>query len=58
MYELVQGVEYCHKHGVLHRNMKPENILLTEDGHVVISDFSLSRIVTIPHVPYTPEVFL
>ena len=57
MYELLQGLNYCHKHGVLHRNLKPDNIMITEDEHVVITDFSLSRIVNIPHTPYTPEVY-
>lgn len=56
MYELVQGVSYCHKHGVLHRNLKPENILVADEGHVVVADFSLSRLVTVPHSIYTPEV--
>jgi serine/threonine protein kinase len=56
MYELIQGLSYCHKHGILHRNLKPENILIAQDGHVVISDFSLSRLITIPHSAYTPEV--
>jgi len=56
MYELIQGLTYCHKHGILHRNLKPENILITQEGHVVISDFSLSRLITIPHSAYTPEV--
>lgn len=56
VYELAEGLDYCHKHGVLHRNLKPENIMINDEGHVVITDFSLSRIINIPHGPYTPEV--
>jgi serine/threonine protein kinase len=56
MFEITRGLQYCHEHGVLHRNLKPENIMITEDEHVVLSDFSLSRIINIPHTPYTPEV--
>lgn len=39
----------------MHRNLKSDNILITSDGKVKISDFSLSRITQIPHFPYTPE---
>lgn len=58
MYELTKGIDYCHKHGILHRNLKPENIMITNEGHVIITDFSLSRLITIPHSLYTPEVLL
>lgn len=56
MKEIIEGLDYCHKHGVLHRNLKPENVMINSEGHVVICDFSLSRIITLPHTPYTPEV--
>jgi serine/threonine protein kinase len=39
----------------MHRNLKPHNILIQNDGTVKISDFTLSRISTAPHFPYTPE---
>ncbi len=39
----------------MHRNLKPDNILFTEDGTLKLTDFALSRIVLIPHFPYTPE---
>lgn len=39
----------------MHRNLKPHNILIQEDGTVKLSDFTLSRIGTAPHCPYTPE---
>jgi len=57
MYEFIQSVDYCHRHGVLHRNLKPDNIMITQEEHIVINDFSLSRFINIPHTPYTPEVF-
>ncbi len=55
MYEIVCGLDYCHRHGILHRNLKPDNVLITDTEHVVLADFSLSRVLTIPHTPYTPE---
>jgi serine/threonine protein kinase len=55
MMQILQGVSYCHHRGLMHRNLKPDNVLLTEDEQVKLSDFSLSRIIMHPHVPYTPE---
>ena len=39
----------------MHRNLKPDNILFTQDSTLKLSDFSLSRIAVIHHFPYTPE---
>lgn len=39
----------------MHRNLKPDNILINKDGTVKLSDFTLSRIVIIPIIPFTPE---
>lgn len=44
-----------HHKGVHHRNLKPDNILITKEEEVKIADFSMSRIMTVPHVAYTPE---
>jgi len=55
MIQILKGLKYCHQSGLMHRNLKPHNILVQEDGTVKISDFTLSRIGTSPHCPYTPE---
>jgi len=41
--EIVLGLEYLHDHGVIYRDLKPENLLLNHEGHVVITDFGLSK---------------
>ncbi|KAF1332594.1 Plk protein kinase, partial [Globisporangium splendens] len=41
-YEMVSGVAYLHANGVLHRDLKLANLLLTRDSHVKISDFGLA----------------
>ena len=43
--ELVLAVEEVHKMGYIHRDIKPDNILLNSEGHVKISDFGLSKYV-------------
>lgn len=39
----------------MHRNMKPDNILVTPDLTAKIGDFALSKFVQVPHINYTPE---
>jgi len=41
--EIVLGIEYLHVNGVLYRDLKPENLLLTADGHICMTDFGISK---------------
>jgi len=41
--EIVCGLEYLHASGVLYRDLKPENLLLTSDGHICMTDFGISK---------------
>ncbi|CCM07178.1 uncharacterized protein FIBRA_09519 [Fibroporia radiculosa] len=41
--EIVEGVEGLHAAGVIYRDLKPENILIAADGHIVLTDFGLSK---------------
>jgi serine/threonine protein kinase len=41
--EVAEGLHEAHKHGILHRDMKPDNILLTKDGQAKVTDLGLSK---------------
>jgi len=41
--EIVAGLEHLHQNGVIYRDLKPENLLLTSEGHCVMTDFGLSK---------------
>jgi len=55
-YQLLQGLLFCHQRRVLHRDLKPQNLLIDKNGAIKIADFGLARAFGIPVRVYTHEV--
>ena len=56
LYQLLNGTEKCHKHKVLHRDLKPQNLLINREGLLKLADFGLARAFGIPVKNFTHEV--
>ncbi|KGG52725.1 hypothetical protein DI09_13p140 [Mitosporidium daphniae] len=56
VFQLFQGVSYCHAAGILHRDLKPQNILIQKSGELKIADFGLARSFGLPMTTYSHEV--
>ncbi|PXF49394.1 Cyclin-dependent kinase 1 [Gracilariopsis chorda] len=56
LYQLINGIAFCHSRRVLHRDLKPQNLLIDRHGMLKLADFGLARAFGIPVRHYTHEV--
>ncbi|KAK9385779.1 kinase-like domain-containing protein [Lipomyces mesembrius] len=56
MHQLLQGIAFCHDNRVLHRDLKPQNLLINNKGQLKLADFGLARAFGIPVNTFSNEV--
>jgi len=56
MFQLLKGLSYCHSRNILHRDLKPQNLLINRTGELKLADFGLARAFGIPVRCYSAEV--
>uniref|UniRef100_A0A914D1F6 Cell division protein kinase 5 n=1 Tax=Acrobeloides nanus TaxID=290746 RepID=A0A914D1F6_9BILA len=56
MRQILQGLAFCHAHNILHRDLKPQNLLINSKLQLKLADFGLARAFGIPVRCYSAEV--
>jgi len=56
VHQMLSGIAYVHSNRVLHRDLKPQNLLLNKNGELKLADFGLARAFGVPVRAYTHEV--
>jgi negative regulator of the PHO system len=56
MQQLLRGIAFCHENRVLHRDLKPQNLLINSKGQLKLGDFGLARAFGIPVNTFSNEV--
>lgn len=56
LHQMLDGIAYCHSKRILHRDLKPQNLLIDKTGKIKLADFGLARAFGIPIKTLTHEI--
>ena len=56
LYQICAAIKYCHSKRILHRDLKPQNLLIDKNGTIKVGDFGLARAFGIPIKTLTHEI--
>ncbi|MBN3315311.1 CDK14 kinase, partial [Atractosteus spatula] len=56
LFQLLRGLSYTHQRYILHRDLKPQNLLISDAGELKLADFGLARAKSVPSHTYSNEV--
>jgi eukaryotic-like serine/threonine-protein kinase len=54
--QIASAIEHAHQHGIVHRDIKPQNILIDEHDHVKVTDFGIAQAMTSVTITYTNSI--
>lgn len=56
MHQIFLGLDFLHQKGIMHRDLKTQNILINKEGVIKICDFGQAKMINLLEKKHTPEV--